>query len=121
MKKKQKIVLYDADCGFCNFCKNFSLKRNHSLTFIDIKSQEASAILEEKSIKKNLYTIFYFEEEKVFKKSEAVARIFKTFGLFWKLFYFLWKIIPKKLSDFLYDFVSKNKNIFFKNKTCKIK
>jgi predicted DCC family thiol-disulfide oxidoreductase YuxK len=60
-------------------CKNFSLRRNNKLNFFDIKNKNSLKILKQNNLEKNLKTIFYVTDKKVYKESEAVAEIFKTF------------------------------------------
>ena len=122
LENNKKIVLYDADCGFCEKCRRFCEKRNrkNSLNFIDINSEEASDLFKSYDLKESLKTIWFFNSKEAFNKGYAITEICKNLNTPWNIFYYSKKILPKAFLDFLYDFVAKSKDRFNKNKTCSI-
>jgi predicted DCC family thiol-disulfide oxidoreductase YuxK len=106
-----KIVFYDGSCGLCQK----SVKLLHLLDkkkilyyapingvmFKKINSYEIS----------NLTSVIYYNGNKSFYKSTAILEFFWDLGGIFKIFYVL-KLTPKFLRDYLYDLVVKNRKYF---------
>jgi predicted DCC family thiol-disulfide oxidoreductase YuxK len=114
------LVLYDGECGLCEFSVQFILKRDHKKYFLfaPLQSQLAKSILK-KNQDPGADTVFLFENEKVFEKSQAALKIASKLSFPWNLLN-LAKIIPKWIRDFFYDVIAKNRKKFFPATTCRI-
>ena len=60
-------------------------------------------------------SIILIKNDISFTKSDAVLEIVKDLSGYWFLFG-LFKIVPKFIRDYFYDFISKNRYRFFGNK-----
>ncbi|GAB6281905.1 MAG: DCC1-like thiol-disulfide oxidoreductase family protein [Ignavibacterium sp.] len=119
MKSKyDNVILYDGNCGFCNFWLSFIKKKDthHKLNYYSLQSDTGNEILDKLKIQQqNIDTIIFIEGKELNIKSEAILKILNNLNLKLR---FLIKIFPKFIRDFIYDLVSKNRYIFQKNKSC---
>jgi predicted DCC family thiol-disulfide oxidoreductase YuxK len=53
-------------------------------------------------------SVFFYEDGKVFYKSQAILRALISLGGIYKIFILL-LIIPVRITDFFYDFVARNR------------
>ena len=120
---KQNIIIFDGICNLCNSSVRFISKRdqNSKFTFLSQQSDEAKKLMEKYHFNyETIDTIILISNNEAFSKSDAVLEISKNLSGFWFLFSYF-KIIPKCMRDFLYNFVSKNRYKFFgKTNSCKI-
>lgn len=66
-------------------------------------------------------TIILIEKnEGIYSKSVAIRKILLKIP-FYKLFGYLMFLFPKRLSDYVYDLISKNRKLIIKNSTCEIR
>ena len=123
----QKIVLYDGVCGLCNRLVQFLIVRdkNDRLLFAALQSDFAAKVLLRHGIDpKDLDTVQLIENynetnERVFGKSDAVARSLIELGGFWKLLGSISTFIPRFIRDRLYRLVARSRyRIFGKYETC---
>ena len=117
------IILFD---GVCNLCKNtvqFLIKRDSKAKFKfgSLQSEEGQAVLKDFDLSTNDFDTFvYIKENKWFIKSSAALRVLKELGGIWK-FFFVFILIPKKIRDFLYDIVVRNRYKWFgKRDSCMV-
>jgi predicted DCC family thiol-disulfide oxidoreductase YuxK len=65
-------------------------------------------------------SVVYLDKDKQYIKSEAFFRIINQMGGNFRLLLFF-RVFPKKLTDWVYDVIARNRyNWFGKNDTCKI-
>jgi len=104
-------VIYDSNCNFCNKIANYLKKRDYKnkIYWICRESEESSELFKKHAINEQIDSIITFTENKYYIKSEAVFLIFKKLKLKYYLFF---KIIPNTLSNYIYDFVAKNRYLF---------
>jgi len=119
--KKKSIILFDGVCNLCNTMVNFVLKRDlkNQFLFTSLRSDIAAKILKKHQLQ-NIYfdSIVLLENGVVYTKSTAALRIAKQLSGCVKLVGIL-NIFPKKIRDFLYDFIAKNRYKWFgKNNVC---
>lgn len=122
METEQKpVIFFDGVCGLCNGFVDFIIsidKHNHYL-FSPLQSKFAEKTLPPELIK-DLNSVICLENNKIYKKSNAVLVIMKSLGGFWKLSQF-GLLIPEFLRDKIYDFVARNRYRFFgKKATCRL-
>jgi predicted DCC family thiol-disulfide oxidoreductase YuxK len=123
--KNRKIVFFDGLCGFCNFTVDFVLKRNkrRNLYYASLHSNLAKEKLLKRGTKDiKLRTIYYDDGDRIYKKSHAIFMILTTLdGIIYPLIGKIALLIPRIISDYLYDFISKNRyRIMGKRDSCRI-
>lgn len=120
----EKIIFFDGICIFCDSFINFVVKRDKKKIFklCYLQSNKASQLASKYDFStehKNLSSIIFLKNGKVFRKSSAIIEILKEFKGLWKLASLL-LIIPKKFRDFFYDYFGKNRYRWFgKKNSCK--
>jgi predicted DCC family thiol-disulfide oxidoreductase YuxK len=122
-KIKGDIIFYD---GYCVICSRFirqliKLDKNRKYSFASISSSLSEKFLSSKIDKEQVGKfIVLYSGDKVYKKSDAVIKIFTGFGGGFVLFNLL-RVFPKILRDFVYDvFASYRYRLFGKLKQCDI-
>lgn len=123
MIDKQKIILFDGVCNFCNFWVNFILDRDKKdlFKFAALQSKLGNEILKKFNMdNSNLESVILLDGESVYSKSTAALKIAKELSGPVKILYPL-LILPKFLRDFFYDLIAKNRyKIFGKKEVCRI-
>jgi predicted DCC family thiol-disulfide oxidoreductase YuxK len=87
-------------------------------------------LLQSKAFKNTLYlpsylgstyqTVIIFSEGKVYSKSGAIFYIIKNLNFPWKIL-IVFRFLPKKITDLIYDFVSLNRyKIFGRKEKCPV-
>jgi predicted DCC family thiol-disulfide oxidoreductase YuxK len=120
--KKKTVILYDGVCNLCNASVQFILKNDvkNQFLFASLQSDAARKLLlqfNHENVK--LLSIVLIEDNKVYYKSTAALRIGKKLRPPWNFLYFF-IVVPKKIRDFLYDVIAKNRYKWFgKRDTCK--
>jgi predicted DCC family thiol-disulfide oxidoreductase YuxK len=122
-KIKGDIIFYD---GYCVICSRFirqliKLDKNRKYSFASISSSLSEKFLSSKIDKEQVGKfIVLYSGDKVYKKSDAVIKIFTGFGGGFVLFNLL-RVFPKILRDFVYDvFASYRYRLFGKLNQCDI-
>jgi len=107
----------------CCVIIQFIIKHDHQKQFLFVFLQSDAAVkllLQLNNKNSILNSIVYIEDEIMYKKSTAVLRILKRIGGVWSFFY-IFKIIPKKGRDYLYDLIANNRYKWFgKSKYCNV-
>jgi len=118
---KKPIILFDGICNLCNSSVKFILKhdKKEQFLFTSLQSDAATKILLQLNYKNNdLSSIVLIDDNNIYLKSTAALRITKELSPFWNWFYVM-IIIPKKLRDYIYDFIANNRYKWFgKRNTC---
>lgn len=119
------IVFFDGICRFCNASINLliNLDQEKKLKFTSLQSDWAQDFLFKKLRKEaDFQTILYYSNGTFYKKSEAVFQIFRDLNKFVVLT-FIFRLIPQRLCDFLYERLAKNRYFLFGKhenyKTCR--
>jgi predicted DCC family thiol-disulfide oxidoreductase YuxK len=111
------IIIFDGDCPFCNKTIMFlaKLDNSDSFSFISNQSTIGKKLIKEFKLK-NLFseTIITIIDNKCFFKSNAIFKFFKNINKF-KVLQIIHKVIPIKLSDFIYSLISKNRKKIISN------
>lgn len=111
----KSIILFDGVCNLCNSSVQFILKRDYKKQFLfaSLQSDAATKLLLQLNYKNNdLNSIVLIEGNKIYTKSTAALKIAKKLNLIWNWLY-VFIIIPKRLRDFIYDFIAKNRYKWF--------
>jgi predicted DCC family thiol-disulfide oxidoreductase YuxK len=120
---KNKIVLFDGVCNFCNYWVNFILDRDpkNQFKFAALQSKKGTELLEQFNLPKDDFDSFILiSDNKVFKKSIAAFEIAKQISG-WPKIILPFRILPTLLTDFVYDIIAKNRyKLFGKKEACRI-
>lgn len=116
---KQRIVLFDGVCNFCNVQVQFLLKYDSKKTlhFASLQSDFVQNWTREKQITLE-DSIYFIDGDQIYSHSTAVLRIAKELGSWWKLFYFF-ILVPKPIRDYFYRYFANHRYQWFgKNEVC---
>lgn len=110
--QNKHIVFFDGECGVCNFWVQWILERdkNDQFMFASLQSDFGQKFLSERGLKTTDFsTMYLWNPNKYYLvKSRAVLQIANLLGGIYKLSG-VGKLIPKSLSDQIYDLVSRNR------------
>lgn len=116
------IILFDGECNFCNWNVQFIIKRDPKaiFQFASLQSEIGLQLIEQYHIPNHRDSLILIEKDQYYVKSTAALRICKKLHLFWR-FLSIFMIIPKKVRDFGYDIIAKNRyKLFGKSDRCMI-
>ena len=106
------IVFFDGDCGVCNFWVQWILERDKKdqFMFASLQSDFGQKFLSERGLNTKVFNTMYLWKPNRYylEKSRAVLKIADLLGGIYKLSA-IGKIIPKFLSDKVYDKISENR------------
>jgi predicted DCC family thiol-disulfide oxidoreductase YuxK len=106
------IVFFDGDCGVCNFWVQWILERDKKdqFMFASLQSDFGQKFLSERGLETKVFNTMYLWKPKhyYYIKSRAILQIASLLGGIYKLAG-IGKIIPKFLSDGVYDIISRNR------------
>lgn len=124
MKEKHpNIILFDGFCNLCSGVVKFILRNDRKAVFkfAALQSPVIQQLLKKHALLNNSADTFvYFKEGVVYIKSKAALEVLKTLGWPWKVCY-LFIIIPRPVSDFIYDLIARSRyRIFGKNDSCMV-
>jgi len=116
-------IIYDGDCGFCNKTVMFIAKndKNNNFKFISSLSEFGTKLLLKHNIKglEKATIILVENENEIDIKSVAIRKVLLKIPSY-KMIGYLMFLFPKQLSDYVYDFISKNRKLIIKNNICEI-
>ena len=105
------IVLYDGDCGFCNFWVQWILKRDRvgRFRFAPLQSGYGQGYLRSRGLPaENFSTLYFLKNGRRYTKMYAVIEIGRTLGGGYRALGLL-RMFPKIVLDKIYDMVAKNR------------
>ena len=120
------VLLYDAQCGFCNSSVQHILRhdRQNTMYFAALQGEYGKSILTRHPELKGVDSLVFVEPldvegpERVFVRSDAALRVAGYLGGVWKLALASY-VIPRPVRDFLYDEFAKRRYRWFgKYDTC---
>tara|TARA_B110000908_G_C10149342_1_gene400579 strand:+ start:600 stop:1001 length:402 start_codon:yes stop_codon:yes gene_type:complete len=121
--KKYSYIIFDGECGFCNKIIMFIARndKNNTFKFISNFSEFGAKILLKNKIKglEKSTIILVENENEIYTKSLAVRKILLKIK-YYKMVGYLMFLFPKKISDYVYDLISKNRKLIIKNNICEI-
>jgi len=114
-------IIYDGNCGFCNKTVMFIAKndKNNTFKFISSLSEFGIKLLLNHNIKGLEKTTIILVENEIYIKSIAIRNVLLKIPSY-KIIGYLMFLFPKKISDYVYDLVSKNRKLIIKNNVCEI-
>lgn len=116
-------IVYDGDCGFCNKTVMFVAKndKNNNFKFVSNLSDFGAKILLKNNIKglEKSTIILVDNKSEIYTKSVAIRKVLLKIP-YYKMIGYLMFFFPKRLSDYVYDLISKNRKLIIRNSICEI-
>jgi predicted DCC family thiol-disulfide oxidoreductase YuxK len=122
MQIKQTVILFDGICNLCNGTVDFLMKkdRKKQFRFVALQSETGKMLVQKFKIPPATESVIAIKENKVYQESDAAIEIAGMLPFPWKLGKVL-KVIPKKLRDYIYRVIAKNRYKWFgKTESCRI-
>lgn len=126
LKEKRHIILFDGVCNLCNSSVSFILdnnKKNH-FYFASLQSDFGQNILKKHEMNTTDFdTFLYYNPNKqtLFDKSSAAIRVIGQLNPFYFKCILIFLLVPKKLRDLVYTYISKNRYKWFgQTDTCRV-
>jgi predicted DCC family thiol-disulfide oxidoreductase YuxK len=116
------VIFFDGVCGICNRFIDFVIARDRAVLFrfAPLQGETARERLPEADLR-DLNTMVLWEEQGVFRKSTAAARILIRLGGVWRVMGTALRLVPRPLRDAGYSLVARHRyRIFGKKETCRI-
>jgi predicted DCC family thiol-disulfide oxidoreductase YuxK len=116
------VIFFDGVCGICNRFVDFVIARDRAalFRFAPLQGETARERLPEADLR-DLNTMVLWEEQEVFRKSTAAARILIRLGGVWRVMGTALRLVPRPLRDAGYSLVARYRyRIFGKKETCRI-
>ncbi len=120
--RQKPIILFDGICNLCNGTVDFLLKHDSKkqFSFVSLQSEEGKKILKRLKVPGNIDSVIFIKSDIVFFESDAILEISKLLGFPWNMA-LAGKILPKKVRNKIYAFISKNRYRWFgKRNTCRV-
>jgi predicted DCC family thiol-disulfide oxidoreductase YuxK len=118
-----QIILFDGHCNLCNGSVQFIIKRDsrRKFRFASLQSSFGKNQLHKFGLSANtLYSIVLIKNATYLQKSNAALEIARDLEGLWPVFY-VFKIVPLFLRDWVYDIIAKNRYSWFgKKDSCMI-
>lgn len=114
--KENYILFYDGDCGLCNRSIQFILKneKSNNISFCKLQSNYTEHFFSKHNeTLPDLTTFYFFDHKKIYKKSEAFFKVIPHLKWYYRPL-LLCSILPKKVTDFIYDWISKRRKTISK-------
>jgi predicted DCC family thiol-disulfide oxidoreductase YuxK len=116
-----RIIYFDGICNLCNGFVDYIIQHDldHKFHFASLQSRSAQKELLPQDLR--LDSVVLSENGLIFRKSEAVLKIFGELGLTFKIISIAGKIAPVGFANLIYDIIAKNRYRFFGQRTtCRI-
>lgn len=122
MKENTKrILFFDGVCGLCSSLVDFALPkfREGQIYFAPLQGTTAREMLSMQDL--GLEYVVYYRDEKIYRKTEAVAYLLGDIGGIYKPISIMLHALPSFISDYFYTLVAKYRyRIFGKTETCRL-
>ena len=119
--KEYPIIFFDGHCGLCDGFVNFVMSEDHEhiMRFSPLQGQSAKSFINTGEIEK-LQSIVLFDNNKLYRQSDAVLRTLSYLGGLWKLL--AWAaVIPRPIRDGVYKFIAQYRYKWFgHHESCRI-
>jgi predicted DCC family thiol-disulfide oxidoreductase YuxK len=120
---RDRILFFDGVCNLCCGLVKFIIRKDRRglIKFVPLQSEAAGNILKEAGVNAaSLNSVAYLSGGKFYYKSQAIFQILQDMGGLWKSF-LIFKIIPRSVSDAVYDFIAKHRyKVFGKKEMCEL-
>lgn len=120
--KKQPVLLFDGECGFCNRSVQFFLRRerNKKMHFAPLQSKAGILLKEYFEIESKTDSLILIKENSAYIKSCAALRLAPFMRGWWPLAKLL-VIIPPFMRNWVYDFIARRRmKIFGRVQSCEL-
>lgn len=123
--KNKKLILFDGVCNLCNSSVLYVIKRDKKNTFMfaPLQSETGKRIIEKFNIdttKTDSILLYNPEKDKINYKSKAALKIASQLGFPTNILA-VFLIIPSFISNWVYDFIAKNRYKWYgKKEVCMI-
>lgn len=115
------IIFFDGVCNLCNSTVDFIITRdtNQMIQYAPLQGVNARKYIGDKLVQ-NLNTVTFYQDGKIYTKSEAIIRVLSLLGPKYALLS-IFLLLPTFIRDFFYDLVAKNRYRFWgKRDTCRL-
>ena len=122
MQTQQIVILFDGICNLCNGTVDFLIKRdrNKQFRFVALQSVTGKILIQKFNIPPATESVIAIKQKLIYFESDAAIEIARLLPFPWKLAILI-KIIPKKLRDYIYRIIAKNRYKWFgKTESCRI-
>ena len=116
------LVVYDGVCVLCSGWVGFVLKRDPDVRFVAAQSHLAQALFRHYGLDaEDFETWILLENGCAHVKAEGIARMLRRWGGLWATFGWLVAATPRRLRDWLYHRVARNRyRMFGRRDACMI-
>lgn len=113
------IIFFDSDCLMCDSFVQWVARKDNKKHFYYtsgniLKNDTNEDITSIQNL--NQKTILYLDNSKLYQKSTAVQKILFRLGFFYSVIGLFFYLFPEKFRDYIYDFISKHRKFFLKEK-----
>ena len=115
--KKERIVLFDGECNFCDKSVQFIIKRDPVgyFKYASLQSDVGRELMQKYKIPDDVDSMVLIEGDRAYTKSTAALHIAKKLDGLWHLL-FLFIVTPKAIRDRAYDYVAAKRFKWFGKK-----
>lgn len=127
--KKQPILLFDGECGFCNRTVQFFLNQESRskantpgkrMYFAPLQSDIGQALLRYFEIDRNTDSIILIRHHSAYIKSCAALRLSQYMRGLWPLM-MIFVLVPPFIRNFVYDMIAKRRmKLFGRVESCEL-
>jgi len=113
------IVLFDGVCNLCSASVRFIVKRDRSayFGFAALQSREGRELLAKYRLPPDeITTIVLIDQGQIFTRSEAARNIARHLRFPWPVLATLFRAVPRRIRDAVYDFVARKRYEWFGRK-----
>lgn len=122
MQTEQTVILFDGICNLCNGTVGFLMKkdRKKQFRFVALQSETGKTYIQKFNIPPSTESVIAIKQNRTYFESDAAIEIAGMLPYPWKLGKLI-KVIPKKLRDYIYRIIAKNRYKWFgKTDSCRI-
>lgn len=111
---RQPILLFDGECGFCNYSVKFVLnhERQKTLSFAALQSAEGKALREYFEIDPGIDSMILIKDHEAHIKSCAALRVTRYMKGLWPLM-MVFILVPPFIRNFFYGWMARRRIRFF--------
>ena len=117
-EEKERIIIFDGVCGFCNKAVDTLIRIDTQKRFHYTSLQ--GEFVKTLNVKPHIDSIIFYEDGTLYYRSTAIIKILRSLGGIW-IFTNLFYLIPRVIRDYIYDLIATNRyRIFGKMESCRI-
>jgi predicted DCC family thiol-disulfide oxidoreductase YuxK len=118
----QSLILFDGDCAYCNGWVKWITKRDasHKFRFAPLASDEGRRAIAQSNIPPQIDTMVLIADGKGYTRSDAAWRILKALAGYSPVG-LLVRAIPRRLRNWGYDLIAKNRHRLGMKDSCEVR